>query len=102
LQLLPYSAAAAQDDVPTWHMEGDQLVISGEIPDYATFDDPTIPWFQERYHITSVVVEEGVTQIGDYSLNNLLHLTEVSLPSTLRRIGTQAISAAPLLRELEI
>lgn len=102
LQLLPYSAAAAQDDVPTWHMEGDQLVISGEIPDYATFDDPTIPWFQERYHITSVVVEEGVTQIGDYSLNNLLHLTEVSLPSTLRRIGTQAISAAPLLRQLEI
>lgn len=47
-------------------------------------------------------MEEGVTQIGNYAFHYMPALTEVSLPSTLKRIGVQAMSSVEILPQLEL
>lgn len=86
----------------TWTVEGDCLTVSGEIPDFATFNDPDIPWLDVRGGITRLVIEDGVTQIGDYAFHYMPRLTEVSLPDSLKRIGVQSLSAAESLQTLEL
>ena len=54
------------------------------------------PWGNISYKVTKIVVEEGITEVGNnlfaqtYSMGSLLYfenVQEISLPSTLRRIG---------------
>jgi hypothetical protein len=41
------------------------------------------PWLNYKSEITKIVVEEGITEIGNYNFYNCVALTSVSLPSTL-------------------
>jgi hypothetical protein len=50
------------------------------------------PWKDDLSSITSVVLEEGVTSIGEHSFW-CEHLTSVTLPSSLTRIGSNAFFA---------
>ena len=52
--------------------------------------------------ITSVVIEEGVTSIGNYAFADLPNLTSVTLPSTLTRIGDHAFENASALTAITI
>ncbi|MBR0229533.1 MAG: leucine-rich repeat domain-containing protein [Clostridia bacterium] len=49
------------------------------------------PWIEEneenKYRITSVIINEGITQLGDGMFSGLINLTDVSLPSTVEIIG---------------
>lgn len=54
------------------------------------------PWGNISYKVTKIVVEEGITELGNnlfaqtYSMGSLLYfenVQDISLPSTLRRIG---------------
>lgn len=80
------------------------LTISGEgkMEDFASTNDPTVPWYTFRSAISRVVVEEGVTSIGDYALHGLGNVTEVSLPSTLTSIGTHGMSYMTALTQLTL
>lgn len=44
------------------------------------------PWSDIKDQIKKVVVGEGITTIGEYSFYNCVNLTEVQLPSTLKKI----------------
>ena len=55
-----------------------------------------------RTAITSIVVEEGVTSIGQYDFYWHTNLTSVSLPSTLRTIGTYAFMSCSNLTSITI
>lgn len=53
------------------------------------------PWQDKNDTITKVVVNEGITTIGDYSFYNCVNLTTVELPSTITSIhgsGTESLS----------
>lgn len=63
---------------------------------------PKLEHWMKRRTITKPVIEEGVTQIGDYAFHDMPALTEVSLPGTLKRIGTQALSSEESLRTPEL
>ncbi len=43
-----------------------------------------LPW---EKNITEVIIEEGVTRIGDYSFNNCEQLTSITIPSSVTEIG---------------
>jgi hypothetical protein len=76
----------------TWEQVGGVLTISGTGPmDDCTWDDWKLiqPW-TDTVAISKVIVEEGVTRIGDYAFADITTLTQVSLPSTLTEIGTEA------------
>ncbi|MGN0458668.1 MAG: leucine-rich repeat protein [Eubacterium sp.] len=65
---------------------------TGATYDFRNTTSPTLgtkqtPWSSVKPNITSVVVGEGITTIGDYCFYNCTALTSVSLPSTLKAIN---------------
>lgn len=69
---------------------------SGEMEQY--LDNP--PW-RESF-VRSLVIEEGVTSIGQFAFQSLESLTEVSLPESLASIGWSAFARCSKLKEVVI
>ena len=59
-------------------------------------------WSSYNSSITSVVVEDGVTSIADYSFDRCKNLTTVTLPDNLRSIGTYAFRSCTALKAIDI
>ena len=99
MMLLP--AHARMDDAvggkcgetASWTLENGVLHIrgSGEMEDYKDTDHSvSTPWYRYVDEIFTVVVDEGITSIGDYAFSYCFYLTKVSLPEGLTRIGNNA------------
>ena len=73
-----------------WSFENGVLTLSGTgaMKNYTAASQ--IPWYGFRNEITSVVVEEGITGIGNLSFAQCSALTSVSFPGSLERIGQNA------------
>lgn len=104
--LLMLSAAAA--DI-AWTVSGGVLTITGtgDMPNY-NYEyesgryggvDCDIPWWTESY--SSVVVGEGITSIGAYAFYST-PATRVTLPSTLKKIGTSAFENASGINSIDL
>ena len=83
----------------TWTLDNGILTISGtgDMEDYTLFckdwNDYTKslpPWHSPYPNITTLIVEEGVTSIGDFAFESLSSLSSVTLPDTITRIGDSA------------
>ena len=73
---------------------------SGSTGDFEfSFD---VPWTFLASGIESVIVEPGVTEIGNYVLSSLSNLKHVSLPEGLTRIGEHSFDYDSSLEELYI
>lgn len=87
----------------TWVLDEDGvLTISGQgkMPDYST--SSVAPWYGKRTKITSVVVEPGVTNVGNYAFYACLKLAEVELPEGMTDIGRGAFRDCTKLKAVEI
>ncbi len=85
----------------TWEIGDDgTLTVSGsdQLANFASAWDT--PWYNRRYEITALVVEEGVTAIGSYAFANLNSLRSVVLPESVQTIGSFAFSGCGSMREL--
>lgn len=79
----------------TWYYQDNVLVIkgTGEMTDYGGLSDEVCnPWHKysgsELYkQIQWVIIDEGVTSIGDNAFYNCHALSKVVLPATLEQIG---------------
>ena len=69
------------------------LIVSGEgpMPDYAA-DQSDVPWKSQLNNLNAVIVEEGVTHLGANAFKGALNLHTISLPASLRTIGSRALS----------
>lgn len=75
------------------------LTISGTgaIPDYNS--SQITPWkFNDK--VTSLVIEEGITRIGNYAFERRASLKSCSLPSTLESVGEYAFESDTGLEEI--
>ena len=75
----------------TWTLsETGVLTVSGtgEMANYSELYPA--PWYSQRNEIRKIIVEEGVTSIGNRAFRELEHVTSVKLPSTLKTIGKYA------------
>ena len=83
-----------------WSYENHTLTLSGN---GFTGDFPSmaiVPWDHLRSQITTVVVEEGIQNVGAYAFQDCLNLETVYLPSTVVKIGDYAFINCPKLADV--
>ena len=80
-----------------WYIEDAVLHIScnGALPGVVTYK--STPWFDLRDSFHTIVVEEGVTGIGDNALAWLRRVQEVYLPASLSEIGENILQRDDML-----
>ncbi len=81
----------------TWTLDDNgtlKIMGTGAMPNYPTMIDQ--PWDAKRSSIESVVIENGITSIGDRSFYNLSYLKSVNIPSSVTSIGVSAFNSTRL------
>ena len=93
----------ADGAVLTWVLTEDgTLTISGSGA-MNRYSAPTAPWYSNRAKILSVIVEPGVTSIGNYAFYGCLKLASVTLPEAgLQFIGNYAFQDCTKLAAIDI
>lgn len=81
---------------------GGTLTVSGngDMKDYPGLFDGVIilpPWISACNTITELVIEEGVTSIGAHAFFGCDGVISVTIPNTVKNIGSDAFSRAPLM-----
>ena len=71
------------------------LTLSGIGATY-DYEEGTSP-FYTNLDIVSVIIEEGVTEIGEYLFDNCLNLKNVTFPKSLEKINTCAFRATGIV-----
>ena len=84
-----------------WALNGDTLTLSGRgaMPDYST---AAPPWKSRMNKIRHVVIEPGITHVGDQSFQYCSNLTSVALPDTVTSIGKAAFYKCRSLQEITL
>ena len=87
----------------TWGLGADGvLIISGEGPMTQFAYGDQVPWYGRRNNIYSVIIEDGVTTVGDFSFTNCRNLYAVSIPDSVTSIGSYAFHYCSSLPQLVI
>ena len=82
-----------------WNYANAKLTITG---DGAMFDDHAqcIPWNWLQDSIKTIELNEGITHIADNSFNGCSALREITLPASLKVIGSSAFANCPRIYEV--
>lgn len=73
------------------------LTVSGKgaIPDYNSSKDT--PWYSKSGRVTEIVIEEGITAVGDNAFSYCLATEIVVLPKTLTSVGNNSFAQDTML-----
>jgi hypothetical protein len=84
-----------------WALDNGTLTISGtgEIPNYGFAGSP---WYDSCQRITDIVIDEGVTRIGEWAFNACINLTSVSIPNSMTWFGACAFYGCSSLTSVNI
>ena len=87
----------------TWTLSGDTLTISGtgEMKNWAGISDYT-PWYSSHNSIKTVIIQAGITSIGDHAFDSCYYLTSVTIPNSVTSIGKDAFSCCYNLTSVTI
>ncbi len=98
-----YVAVTARQDAASgtsgdlaWTLTGEGILTfsgEGEMKDYEHKSE--MPWYAHREQIKTVVLEEGVTSVGDYAFYGMPNLECIEIASTVTSIGDYAFKNAP-------
>lgn len=88
----------------TFNTENSTLTISGTgaMENYSWEAENTAPWYSFRSDIKTVVIDSGITTIGDYAFFNCCNLTLVSISESVKSIGEQSFRHCEMLENLTI
>ena len=77
----------------TWELEDGVLTItgSGEMDNYSASSGA--PWEARKNSITSIIVQDGVSSIGNYAFYGCVNLAVIQLPQSLRTIGLYSLKS---------
>ena len=77
------------DDL-AWTLDSDGVLTVSGTGDMDDFTNTSRPWYSYRSSIKTVVIEDGVTSVGQYAFYNCAALDTLKLPDTLTSIGAYA------------
>ncbi len=83
-----YAENVTIDSVGSFDEETGIFTVTENIPNLR--NQRSSEWFYVRDSIKSIVIENGVTNIGNYAFGPCLYLESISFPATLERIGEKA------------
>jgi len=85
-----------------WSFDPDtgELTITGTGDMYDWTSGEEVPWAEYAERITSVVIAEGVTSIGDNAFSGCTELTSVTVPSSVTSIGKDAFNGCTSLENI--
>ena len=99
----PDALSGSCGESASWKLDfaSDTLIISGTgaISDYGTSDSP---WYAHRSKIKSLVVEDGITEIGDNAFRGCQNIITASLPESLTAIGNYAFYECRLMEQVNL
>lgn len=103
-------ASGSCGDNLTWNLTEDGALIifgSGEMKDYSSNYQngayrTNAPWGTYWKEITAVVIESGVTSIGNCAFSGCSSLTSVMIPDSVTRIGDKAFESCDSLTSVTI
>lgn len=104
LTVLPVHAESSGTcgDNLTWTLDDNgTLTISGT-GDMADYSSKNFPWYNERTRIKTLVIEDGVTSIGDNAFYSCYNLTNVSISNSVTSIGDHAFYGCDSLTSIDI
>ena len=88
----------------TWKLnsKGTILTISGtgRMQNYE-YEEPA-PWYAKRASVTTVVIEDGVTGIGEYAFRGFNKLTTVRMADSVTGIGNCAFRECKALKTVQL
>jgi len=73
------------DSIGTLTLRGTGLMGNYESSSY-------IPWNKEKLSVKEVVIEDGITSIGDYAFADFSNLESVTIPDTVTSIGNSSFN----------
>ncbi|MDR1552937.1 MAG: leucine-rich repeat domain-containing protein, partial [Prevotellaceae bacterium] len=85
-----------------WTLDNGTLTISvtGAMKDYNGYS--RAPWYSYRSSITTIVIGNGVTSIGDGAFSGCSSLTAVTIPNSVTSIGSYAFAICSSLTAVTI
>lgn len=93
---LTYTLTSNTDDPDTY-----TLTIRGEGAMY-DYSSSTVPWNAQKSKITSVVIGDEVTSIGDYAFEDCSALKKLDIPQSVTEIGSKAFRGCSALTSLAL
>ncbi len=92
-------------DRTRWSVDEDgtlRISGSGDMMDYDYADPNSVPWSGRRNTTTRIVIEDGITSIGDAAFYGFERLTEVTIPDSVTSIGEGAFFYCLRLGSVEL
>lgn len=116
LSAIPALPAFAAEDIPSMgncgkngdnvsfvYQDGTLTIAgSGEMADYEKYSDNETPYEDIKRFVKTVVVQEGVTRIGNYAFGSCEKLQSVTLPEGIVSIGDYAFSSTYSLTSITL
>ena len=82
-----------------WKYDNHTLTISGTGSMY-DYNESNLPWLLLRDTTTAVILERGITHIGNNAFSGLTKLNKIELPNTLASIGASAFAGCRKLYDI--
>ena len=87
----------------TWMLQDSVLTISGTGAMYNFSTKDSVPWLPlHTNEIASVVIQDGVTDIGSYTFYECENLRSVSIPASVTAIGEEAFAFCRKLKSVNL
>ena len=107
VQVLDSTDSAAEDskcgENATWTLQDGVLHISGtgDMDDY-DYDNTKAPWYGVKDQITSIIIDNGITSIGDFTFTELINLASVDIPDSVVRIGSCSFEWCTSIKKISV
>jgi hypothetical protein len=92
----------ASGSILLWTLKSNGVLTIAGTGAMADFSFESSPWYAKRTSITSVIIEDGVTTIGNNALRDCSNLTSVTIGNSVTKIGSYAFMYCSRLPSITI